>query len=79
MLFLDAPEIVVFVFRKNDDRITSGESPYRFADLYHSANRTPVGTADVSWSYVLMNAGLSPDVFSLEVWSISLNYNQPRI
>lgn len=40
-------EIIAFVQKKNDERIALNESPYRFADLYHSANRTPVSDAGV--------------------------------
>ena len=44
-------QVLAFVSKKNDERTAAGESPYRFADLYHSANRTPVAVADanVSW------------------------------
>eukprot|EP00434_Breviolum_minutum_P030986 symbB.v1.2.027404.t1/scaffold2808.1/size69842/6 len=36
-------EVVAFVLEKNKDK----DPPIRFADLYHSANRTPVSTSDV--------------------------------
>ena len=48
MLSSDA-QIIAFVQKKNDERIALNESPYRFADLYHSANRTPVSDAGVSY------------------------------
>lgn len=48
MLGSDA-QIIAFVQKKNDERIALNQSPYRFADLYHSANRTPVSDAGVSY------------------------------
>ena len=34
----------------NKKRKLEGNEEYRFADVYHSANRTPVSTAEVSWN-----------------------------
>ena len=41
------PQIVTFVELKNKDRMGNGEPLIRFADLYHSAHRTPTSTCDV--------------------------------
>lgn len=42
-------QIIGFFEMTNADRKSIGNTPYRFADLYHSANRTPVSTPEVSW------------------------------
>ena len=34
----------------NDERIRLGQPPFRFADLHHSANRTPTSDHSVSWN-----------------------------
>ena len=45
-LYFDC-QIAGFVDAQNLGRLASGEKIYRFADLYHSAHRTPVSTEDV--------------------------------
>lgn len=44
----------------NKKRKLEGNEEYRFADVYHSANRTPVSTAEVSWNmfFLLSNRKL---------------------
>lgn len=40
-------EVVIFVMNKNKDNSSTDEPLVRFADLYHSANRTPMSSHDV--------------------------------
>lgn len=37
-------QVLTFVHATNKQRIAQNLAPFRFADLYHSANRTPVST-----------------------------------
>ncbi|CAL1159882.1 unnamed protein product [Cladocopium goreaui] len=40
-------EVYLFVLNESTTLTQSGRQPIRFADIYHSANRTPVSAADV--------------------------------
>ena len=42
------PQVVIFVMNKNKDNSSTDEPLVRFADLYHSANRTPMSSHDVT-------------------------------
>ena len=41
-------QVVIFVMNKNKDNSSTDEPLVRFADLYHSANRTPMSSHDVT-------------------------------
>ena len=47
-----------FVLHNNEAKIGMGQPPFRFADLYHSANRTPTSEHSVSRRPVVPNVCL---------------------
>lgn len=45
---MSTSQIVCLVLEMNKAKLADGEQTIRFADLYHSANRTPTSTCDVA-------------------------------
>lgn len=48
---LTSCQVLGFVAHKNEERAGLGQELLRFADLYHSAGRTPTSTNEATWKH----------------------------
>ena len=69
-------QVYLFVMNESATLVQSGRPPIRFADVYHSANRTPVSSSEVAWKTKEIGIGLFGSQFG--VWREFTKLTNPK-